>query len=330
MNKIDVLKEMNKQAFDLQPLVNTLVSSIKNLIDPQNPITSVLQIITEGFIFSKWGWAAGIIATILDKVFNVNIKTLFATIRSSLGSFMPNNINKPVNIEEVSNMLTNDVLSKNNISSQEANKSFEQILQEQPEIQQQAQLIQLSLIKHSSMDKIAFFGAISKMGLFGIIKAIIKAALIGAGFSAAGNVMVSTVKDKPENLPATETSQIQSQKFISFGEASGLGQKYFANDADIEETKGSAWYIPAINGLDIFIYDWIFEIYPNMPENIKNIVDRNIKRILPIIKREFYKWNPSTNIDMPNEVRVPTNIGKTELHSVKDIVDLTLSILPIK
>jgi hypothetical protein len=324
--KIAIIKSLHKEAFDLNSLTDMFVSSLKSLIDPNHPIESVLQLIAEGFIASKFGFIGGIVAAVLN-MFGINIGTLWNLLSSHLGVFIHENKNNQFDINQAASQIANQTVDSLSIPQDAANQPMMDVVGS----------------KHNNGIVKEAAGGIGGFALTSLLKSIIKAALIGAGYSTATGMIGSAVgfgakpsqTKKPETpISATQIAPIkQPQNTILnyVGNPSSEGEIYHRNTADLEETSGYAWYLTGDGNFNRYMYEWIFDVYPEMPDNIETIVNKYYPRAISQIKREFSKWNPEINIDTRGEnIRVPQSINGIELHTIKDIVDLILSMFAIK
>ena len=332
-SRVRVLKMLNKQAFGIDDIVNYIVNAIKQTIDPENPITSVLQLIAEGFIFSKFGAIGSIVAVILDKALGINVSTLWKVLSDNLGSFMSSNKGN-VDLDKASSQIANQTISALNVPNEDAAKPFDQLRQENG-------IYTGAFVKSDRLIKEA--GGLFGIGLWGLLKAIAKAALIGAGFSAGGNLISNVISpsntssntqksDVPENAQQTTVPQKVVKSLLKLvGNPSGDGEVYHKNTADINESSGYAWYITSQGKFEKFVYDWLYKIYGNTTEQVDQTIDTYFMQAIAPLKREIAKWNPEENIDSAGaSIRIPHSINGIEMHTVKDLVDFVLSMMTIE
>lgn len=343
-------KYILKNAAVFEDYVSMLVKAFKEVIDPEHPYASILQLITEGFIFSRWGFVGSAVAVLLDKGFNINIKTVLSTIQQVLGQYFDGE-HKSGNVDNVASNLTQQTLSVLNISPTDAAVPFQQVQDENPEIKNAILLNRFTINKYSSkilQKEAGLWGALASFSLVGLIRAIIKAALIGAGFNAAANVMIDNQNKnnssqtppntnnnagaavKIDNSKANNTTKEDDSILKYVGNPSGQGTTYYNNNANLQDTNGKAWYILSEGDFEDYIMDWTFSIYQDMDDDVVNILRIYLPKAIAAIKTEFVKWNPGVNIDKAySEIRIPTRINNKELHCIKDIIDATLSLLKI-
>lgn len=343
--RIELIKSLNKQAdFSLTNMIVQSLSSIFNDIK-NDPIGGISQLLLEGLIFSKIGWIGTIITVILDKGFGINASSLFSSIKNAIIPFMTQNQGKSINIDSASNQLTNRILSSLNISSADANKPFEQVAADNPELKLASNL--LFSENGSIVKRAALGGLVSKLTASVLIRSIVKALLVGAGFSSVGEMVKQVIKptsapaptdetkpatqERKEEKPATIDIENTILKYVGKPSKDFESTKIYQNDASKEEKDaGQAFYIISSGQFEDMIFNLIFKVYPNMKRNVAKIIEQNFGKIIPQIKREFEAWNEENISEQGVYVRVPTKINGMPINSFKGIVDATLSLYRTK
>ena len=323
--------------FSLTNMIVDALSSTFNDIK-NDPIGGISQLLLEGLIFSKIGWIGTIITVILDKGFGINASSLFSAIKNHIIPFMTQNQGKSVNVDSASSQLTNRVLSSLNVSPTDANKSFDQVAADNPELKLASNLL---FNQNGTIVKRAFLGGlVAKLTASTLIKSIIKALLVGAGFSAAGEMVSQVVKSTPaptdETKPATqdkkeEPVKIDTEntilKYVGKPSNDFESNKIYPNDAPKNERDaGQAFYIISSGQFENMIFDLIFRVYPNMKGSVARIIEQNFGKVIPQIKREFVAWNDEDVDEKGTYVRAPSKINGIPINSFKSIVDATLSL----
>ena len=344
-NRIRKLAFIQREAEGFDTITNSLSSWLKTIIDPAHPIESIAQLLLEGMIFTKWGWIPGIIAGILDKGFGINVGSFWRVIKSVVVPFMQRNQGQPVDVNSAATDLASKVISGLNVSPTDIHTPFDSIMAENPELAAQGALLEYRITKRGGIG--TFLGMAS---LAGLIKSIIKALLIGAGFSLAGGAMVSGFTGKPMGAQKSENELPQAspqnqkpkygehQTLINYaGKPSAVvynGQSSNAkrnNSAGVDgKPERSAWYYISNGEFEDFLRDLVFGIYKNMDGRVVDFINKNFDAAAERIKSQFADWNRGIDIDeMGENVRVPSAIlcpvGEKKLESFKDIADLVLA-----
>ncbi len=320
-----------------EQLADMLTNSIKDLIDPNNIVTSILQLGLEGLIGAKFGFMWSIFVTVLDKVFGINVKNLFKLITGNVGGFLKSSPDiasmSSGTLDAVASKLTNATLSTAGIDSNNANIPIQTLAEKSTEA---TAMLTAGIIKDAQAA-----GFLAKLSIGSLIKSIITALLRGA----AASMSVSAVQQSGNlsNKPATNDEQVGGSGSSSgnttstmpaqrlnptksvlkrVGNPSGKGEVSHVNDASINDDAGNkSWYITSSGNFTKTMFNWVVAIYPDMPENIETkIYDNFIKAARPV-RDLFSKWNSGIDIDSPKEyIRVPSNFT-----TQKQIVDTILS-----
>lgn len=311
--RINFLHSLRKQAdFSLTDTFVEALSSTFNEIKA-NPISGIAHLLIEGTIFMQFGWIGTIVVLILDKVFNVNIKTICSAIKDLFVPFAEKHKDTPFDINSVSENMASQVLSKANISSLDITKPFDQIANENPAIKIGTQ--------NNQIVKQAFLGGLfAKLTLKTVFGSLIKALFIGAGFNMAGEFIKKTISPTKETIikymgePNTDASLTLSYK----------------NDADQGDQGDNAFYLLTSNPFKKMMTNLVFRVYPNASPRINNIIKTNFDTAIGSVQQEFSKWNPGQNLDHTGiYIRVPQEIGNKKLNSLKDIADCILSMFQL-
>lgn len=302
-------------------IADVLVNSIKGLIDPNNIVASILQLGLEGIIAAKFGFLWGIVASVLDKVFGINVKNLLKLITGNVGNFIKANPDisqlSPGTIDSISSQITNATLSTAGIDNKDANVPIQQLTDKLNETNAS---INFGIVKDAQLAS-----KLASLSIGGIVKAIIAALLRGAAASASVvAVQQSDNKIAPKDsvISPSKTDRINNKILSMVGKPSGKGEVYHKNDASKESDEGdNAWFITSSGNFSKTLYNWIVGIYPNMPENIENKVYDNFAKITQPLRKLFIEYNQDINIDSSGEyIRVPK-----EFKTQKQIVDTILA-----
>ena len=337
-SRIKLIKDINKQALLKQADVAELLSSnFSSIIDKDHPYESILKIISTGVITRTFGLPWGIITVVLGTA-GIDINSIFSKLKEVLSSFFATN---PTitndNVDSHATNLANQVLQHSSISQETLQTEL-----------QPAEASQLDFLKKyaAPIDSGMFskltsvLGLASKTGKFsfggllsGILFAVIKALFIGGGLTLAAEYVASKIRDKgkPAEQSSSSTTQTNTQdqskpketsllQYIkSITHSSGKGEVIHKNDSDINNKGNYAWYVPSNGDLSKTLYNWIFEIYPEIPNNVEDVISENYSKVINPLLSIIQKWN-SENINQLQEVRIPNNFITR-----KQIVDYILS-----
>lgn len=339
--RINLLKSINKQA-DFS-IYDTIIKSISSLVDLNNPVTSILNLLAQGVIFSYFGWTGAILAVFLDKAFGINVTSLCSTIKDYVIPFITGNAGKPTNVAAEAEKMTSQVLSKLNVKSTDANKTLDQVQQENPDVK--TALAQFQIKKEGVAG--AIVGAMARWSLWGIVKSIIIALLTGAGFSMAGEATKQIVQNvnspgssKPDPLvpdkPPKDVKETPIDpeksilKYVGAPSNDSAIIKQHPNTADKDGKDGDIFYIQSSGEFIPMLYNIVTQTYPNMSPKVKSIITNKFQTIAVPIMNEFVKWN-NEDIEKPGTyVRVPPRIDGIVLDSFKKIADMVLSRFAIR
>ena len=355
-SRVKVLKSIHKQAeFSV---MNLLVDSVKNTIKPDDLLGSVGQLFTEGLLYTALGPAYGIIATLLDTVFGVNIGTLLGALKKHVLPYLISGFNHS-DITGATVSLTGNVMQTLGIS-QSSSKATTMLgdLAESAGLSAQGNLYS----KDNRIIKEAFFGGLlARLSLKGLVFSIIKSILIGFGLSVAAGAIKYTGREllgigggstggtgtgetgegtdgitNPGAIPGTTTSPTPGTSGKTILQYMGpVNQAYSAativykNNASIDEAGGSAFYITLSGSFEDTIISYIENIYADASDAVYDAIENNIGKVLPSIEKFFIRWN-NNNIGNNSMIRVPPVIENVQLKSIKNIADLVLSRIKVK
>ena len=334
--RIAAINIMIKQADS--GIVNFLVQALTPMFNSikNDPIGGIGQLLLEGVIFSScFGWIGAIVVTVLDMVFGINVRTLLDTIKRIIVPFMQEHQGQPVDIDSASEHLSTQVMSSVGMNSTDANKTFDQITEENPGIKLAANLL---VNRYGIVKEAGLLGILKNLTMGGFIKSLIKSLFIGAGFSAASstvkNIFTGTSDQNKDITQSHESNKTDPEKsilkYVGRPTNSSESMKKYNNDADKDEKSGEAFYIISNGSFERMMYELVKETYPRMPENVADVIERNFDKVIYQIKEKFIEWNKE-DIDQPGTyVRVPTEIGGFPLNSFKNIADVILSMFAIK
>jgi len=342
-SRIKLLKAIHKEAGVLDDATSFIAKGIASIVDMNNPVTSIAQLILEGVIFSKVGWVGAIITTVLDVGFGINVTSLWQKISEHVIPFMTQNQGKSVNVDAASTQLTQQVVSSLGVPVDKQNITADEILQNDPAVKTSLNNMRNEIIKNAGVGSAAA-GALGKSSIINIIKAIIKALFIGAGFSAAGNAISSGVKSftgiggdpQKTDEKKKEPSLNKNTSILKYvgNPSSSYSQAFvkYKNDAGKADSGGGGtFYLISKGPFNDLIFELVNKIYPDMPEKVKNDFEKNFEQVVSQVKQEFFSWNENIKIEREGTyIRVPSEIGGISLNSLKDIADLTLTLMQIK
>lgn len=302
----------------LSSIVDSIVQDVQKSIKEtgQNPVTAIGQFLLEGYIATKFGFAWTVVVLILDKVFNVNVKTVLDTIKSTLVPFVSQKDPNSINPESDSNTLTDSVLSKLNINKDQADAPIDDLADE-------------AKTKLSSTEyQITKTAGLLSFSFGAIIKTIIKALLKGFAISTAGGAIVSQIKKTPDATTPVEPSTVKPARnsLLNYvGQPSGFGTKTYTNDADIEGYGNKLWQEPIDSNFSNTFMNWIESVYPNMPDHIRKVLSKNFDKGIKVFYDIFKDWNLAQDLNSSStKMRIPS-----KYKSIKQIVDEFLSMFTV-
>ena len=334
-SRIKLIKDINKQALLKQAdIAEILSSNFSSIIDKDHPYESILKIISTGVITRTFGLPWGVITAVLGTA-GIDINSVFSKLKEVLSSFFATN---PTitndNVDTHATNLANQVLQHSSISQETLQTEL-----------QPAEANELYFLKKYAgpIDSGVFstlksvLGLTSKTGRFSfggllssILFAVIKSLFIGGGLTLGAEYLASKIRDKGKPAEQTSTQTIQQdqskpketsllQYIKSITHSSGKGEVIHKNDSDVNNKGNYAWYVPSNGDLSKTLYNWIFEIYPEIPNNMEDVISENYSKVINPLLAIIQKWN-SENIKQLQEVRIPNSFITR-----KQIVDYILS-----
>ncbi|MFZ4795930.1 MAG: hypothetical protein ACOYMA_00455 [Bacteroidia bacterium] len=342
--RVKALKSIHKQAeFSV---MNLLVDSVKNTIKPDDLLGSVGQLFTEGLLYTALGPAYGIIATLLDTVFGVNIGTLLGALKKYVLPYLISGFNHS-DITGATVSLTGNVMQTLGISqsSSKANTTLGD-LAESEGLSAQGNLYSKDnrIIKEAS-----FRSLFASLSLKTLVSSIIKSILIGFGLSAAAGAVKYTGREllgigggstggtgtgeAGEGTDGIATPGASGKTILQYmgpvNQAYSAATIVYKNNASIDEAGGSAFYITLSGSFEDTIISYIKNIYADASDAVYDVIENNIGKVLPSIEKFFIRWN-NNNIEYNSMIRVPPVIENVQLKSIKNIADLVLSRIKVK
>ena len=360
MNKktrIKLIRSINKQALYSEVLYKQagvedfLSNNFSTLIDKNNPFDSILNLLGIGSATIFFGPLSGIIVTFLG-YFGIDLSFLLSKIKEVLKYFFDT---KPTistgNVDTHAEALASKVTEGLNIPAAVLEQSVEQVTANDFNLyglqktagfgfvdvyNKKNNQINVDILKKifGMSDKATGAkGGFLRRLIFFIIKALFLGGITAAGVGFitenAPKPLIQTPGQAPQ-VPGQALTQPSGQVALPKNTllahiekkypSSGKGQQIHKNDADEHNNGRYAWFITSTD-LNQTIYDWIFEIYPDIPDNIENVIYNNYEKIINPLLNDIQKYNPE-NINDIYEIRIPNSFT-----SRKQIVDHLLSSL---
>jgi len=362
IKKIKALSE-NPLIIKEAGLIGMFSEALSATFDPDDPKGSVAKIATSAALAYYFGLPWAIAGAILQYGFGIHVGTLLDTLSGAFAYVFNKNKDTKVDPDQAANEMADITIKETGIPNQKLNEPIGEAIVNSVALANNKH--RNTLIKEAGAATVlAKWVAKSSKGGFikTVLVKIFKALLAGAGIGVVGaaisrgvglsgrtpslfqsddtkpsqtdsNRLVPTSKlPSSISLPG-KISPVQRRSILGHtGPASGAGQTHHVNDADQNDQGREAWYMPNTSGdFGRTVWGWIWQIYPSMNRAVAATIYQNYMRAFAPINAEIKRFNIGSNINYAGAlVRIPPKIGNKELHSVKDIVDLTLSSMVIR